>query len=135
MLTELGRTLLAGEVTPRLLKPTKAANPRKSRADDDSWEGVDRELFERLRGLRRQLADEKSVPAYVVFGDASLRDMARRRPGTPAEFLEVHGVGQKKAADYGEVFLATIGSTDQVVSGSPTASSSAPGTGRGIRGS
>ncbi|MFP6768845.1 MAG: DNA helicase RecQ, partial [Planctomycetaceae bacterium] len=110
VVTELGRTLLTGEVTPRLLKPTKstkAARPRKSRADDD-WEGVDRELFERLRGLRRQLADEKSVPAYVVFGDASLRDMARSKPATPAEFLEVHGVGQKRAADYGEVFLAAI---------------------------
>ena len=73
---------------------------------------MDRELFERLRELRRELADEKSVPAYVVFGDASLRDMARQRPATPAEFLEVHGVGQKKAADYGEVFLAAIGAVD-----------------------
>ena len=112
IVTESGRQLLIGEVTPRLLKPSRAARARKSRAHDDSWEGVDRELFERLRELRRELADEKSVPAYVVFGDASLRDMARQRPGTPAEFLEVHGVGQKKAADYGEVFLAAIGSAD-----------------------
>ena len=112
IVTESGRQLLTGEVTPRLLKPSRAARARKSRAHDDSWEGVDRELFERLRELRRELADEKSVPAYVVFGDASLRDMARQRPGTPAEFLEVHGVGQKKAADYGEVFLAAIGSAD-----------------------
>ena len=112
ILTESGRQLLAGEVTPRLLKPARVARTRKSRAHDDSWEGVDRDLFERLRELRRELADEKSVPAYVVFGDASLRDMARQRPATPAEFLEVHGVGQKKAADYGEVFLAAIGSVD-----------------------
>jgi ATP-dependent DNA helicase RecQ len=112
IVTESGRQLLIGEVTPRLLKPARATRARKSRAHDDSWEGVDRELFERLRELRRELADEKSVPAYVVFGDASLRDMARQRPGTPAEFLEVHGVGQKKAADYGEVFLAAIGSAD-----------------------
>ena len=112
ILTESGRQLLAGEVTPRLLKPARVARARKSRAHDDSWEGVDRDLFERLRELRRELADEKSVPAYVVFGDASLRDMARQRPATPAEFLEVHGVGQKKAADYGEVFLAAIGSVD-----------------------
>ena len=112
ILTESGRQLLAGEVTPRLLKPARVARARKSRSHDDSWEGVDRDLFERLRELRRELADEKSVPAYVVFGDASLRDMARQRPATPAEFLEVHGVGQKKAADYGEVFLAAIGSVD-----------------------
>ncbi len=113
MVTGSGRAILAGEVTPRLLKPAKAVGKtRKTRADDDSWEGVDRELFERLRELRRQLADEKSVPAYVVFGDRSLRDMARLRPKTQAEFLEVHGVGQKRAADYGELFLAAIGSAD-----------------------
>ena len=113
MVTESGRSLLRGEVTPRLLKPAaRAAKVRKSRAHDDSWEGVDRDLFERLRELRRRLADEKSVPAYVVFGDASLRDMARKKPGTPTEFLDVHGVGQKKAADYGELFLAAIGSSD-----------------------
>ena len=111
--TESGRSLLRGDVTPRLLKPAaRAAKVRKSRAHDDSWEGVDRDLFERLRELRRRLADEKSVPAYVVFGDASLRDMARKKPGTPTEFLDVHGVGQKKAADYGELFLAAIGSSD-----------------------
>ncbi|GIT31063.1 MAG: ATP-dependent DNA helicase RecQ [Planctomycetaceae bacterium] len=113
MVTESGRSLLRGGVTPRLLKPAaRAAKVRKSRAHDDSWEGVDRDLFERLRELRRRLADEKSVPAYVVFGDASLRDMARKKPGTPTEFLDVHGVGQKKAADYGELFLAAIGSSD-----------------------
>ncbi len=113
MVTESGRSLLRGDVTPRLLKPAaRAAKARKSRAHDDSWEGVDRDLFERLRELRRRLADEKSVPAYVVFGDASLRDMARKKPGTPTEFLDVHGVGQKKAADYGELFLAAIGSSD-----------------------
>ena len=113
MVTESGRSLLRGDVTPRLLKPAaRAAKVRKSRAHDDSWEGVDRDLFERLRELRRRLADEKSVPAYVVFGDASLRDMARKKPGTPTEFLDVHGVGQKKASDYGELFLAAIGSSD-----------------------
>ncbi len=110
MVTESGRRLLAGEVTPRLLKPARKSSSKKSRAHADSWEGVDRDLFERLRALRRELAEERSVPAYLVFGDASLRDMARRRPATPEEFLEVHGVGAKKAADYGEVFLAAIGS-------------------------
>jgi ATP-dependent DNA helicase RecQ len=107
--TGTGRGVLTGEETPRLLKPAKATGARKSKVHEDSWEGVDRGLFERLRDLRRQLAEEKSVPAYVVFGDASLRDMTRRRPSTLSEFLEVHGVGEKKAADYGELFLAVIG--------------------------
>ena len=110
--TGTGRGVLSGEETPRLLKPAKSAGARKSKSHEDSWEGVDRGLFERLRDLRRQLADEKSVPAYVVFGDASLRDMTRRRPSTLSEFLEVHGVGEKKATVYGELFLAAIGSSD-----------------------
>jgi len=113
-LTESGRGVLTGEQAPRLLKPARRSGPatrstRASGSRGDSWEGVDRGLFERLRDLRRQLAEEKSVPAYVVFGDASLRDMARLRPSTLPEFLEVHGVGEKKAADYGELFLAAIG--------------------------
>ncbi len=65
-------------------------------------------LFERLRALRRKLADEKRVPAYVVFSDKALLDMAARRPQSHEEFLEVHGVGQKKLAEYGDVFLAAI---------------------------
>jgi len=110
--TSTGRGVLSGAETPRLLKPAKATGARKSKSHEDSWEGVDRGLFERLRDLRRQLAEEKSVPAYVVFGDASLRDMTRRRPSTLSEFLEVHGVGEKKATVYGELFLAAIGSPD-----------------------
>jgi len=69
---------------------------------------ADPELFERLRALRRTLADERGVPAYVVFGDRTLQDMAARRPRTPEEFLEVQGVGQKKLAQYGKAFLAEI---------------------------
>jgi len=69
---------------------------------------VDRDLFEQLRALRTEKAAERGVPAYVVFGDTSLRDMARRRPSTREGFLEVRGVGDKKCAEYGEAFLAVI---------------------------
>ena len=65
-------------------------------------------LFERLRALRKRLADERQVPAYVVFSDRTLQAMAERKPRTRDEFLEVHGVGQKKLEEYGEVFLAEI---------------------------
>jgi ATP-dependent DNA helicase RecQ len=68
----------------------------------------DQGLFERLRALRKKLADERRVPAYVVFGDRTLQDMAARRPRTRDEFLEVHGVGQKKLEQYGDLFLAEI---------------------------
>jgi ATP-dependent DNA helicase RecQ len=65
-------------------------------------------LFERLRALRRKLADERKVPAFVVFSDRTLQDMAAKRPRTRDEFLEVHGVGQRKLEEYGEAFLAEL---------------------------
>ncbi len=69
---------------------------------------ADAALFERLRALRRRLADEHKVPAYVVFSDRSLQDMAAKKPRTREEFLNVDGVGQKKLEQYGELFLAEI---------------------------
>ena len=54
------------------------------------------------------IAGKKKVPAYVVFCDAALRDMARRRPSTPDDFLEVKGIGQAKCKQYGKVVLAAI---------------------------
>jgi len=65
-------------------------------------------LFEALRNLRRTLAAKRGVPAYVVFGDAALRDMARRRPTTQADFLKVKGVGESKSKQFGQTVLAAI---------------------------
>jgi ATP-dependent DNA helicase RecQ len=111
--TEDGWKVLRGETSPRLLKPKtvpkKQAPPKKeSRAAAESWEGVDRDLFELLRALRTTTADAQNVPPYVVFGDAALRDMARRRPTTREGFLHVRGVGEKKCEDYGDAFLTVI---------------------------
>jgi ATP-dependent DNA helicase RecQ len=58
--------------------------------------------------LRRRLAQERAVPAYIVFGDAALRDMARRRPSNAGSFLGVSGVGLKKLEQYGETILQAI---------------------------
>ena len=105
--TQKGWRVLKGDQTPRLLRP--AEKPVKvSKVAKDSWEGVDRGLFETLRKLRADIAGKKKVPAYVVFGDAALRDMARTRPSTPRAFLEVNGVGEKKLQQYGQVMLAAI---------------------------
>ncbi len=106
--TERGWGALRGEETPRLLEPAAAKPAKRSKKAAASWEGVDEPLFEALRELRRELATERGVPAYVVFGDASLRDMARLRPATDAEFLAVHGVGERKLTQYGERFMAAI---------------------------
>ncbi len=110
--TEDGRRLLRGEVTPRLLKPTKTEKTRERRAKSKSavasWDGVDRGLFEMLRELRREKANERGVPAYIIFGDASLRDMARRRPSSLNSFSLVRGVGDKKREDFGQEFVERI---------------------------
>ncbi|WP_196892879.1 DNA helicase RecQ [Aureivirga marina] len=65
-------------------------------------------LYENLRTLRRKIANEKNIAPYLVFGDAALRDMQKKLPLTISEFLEVSGVGQKKADTYGEAFISEI---------------------------
>ena len=64
--------------------------------------------FERLRALRRQLADRENVPAYVVFSDAVLREMARRLPRSDEELLAVPGVGPAKLQRYGGAFIDAL---------------------------
>lgn len=105
-LNEASWEVLRGRRTVRLRAVTTKV--KKTKTESDSWQGVDRDLFEALRELRREIAEERGVPPYVVFGDRSLRDMARLLPRTPAEFLAVHGVGEKKLQDLGPRFLAVI---------------------------
>ncbi len=96
--TEFGLDLL-GMATPRAGRTAPPRVTHDPAAD---------ELFEALRTLRRQLADSKGVPAYVVFNDATLRAMAQARPSSEAEFLALPGVGAAKLVSYGEVFLEAI---------------------------
>jgi ATP-dependent DNA helicase RecQ len=105
--TPEGRRLLRGELTPQLLRP--AAKQRcEAKVAIESWEGVDRALFDVLRAWRRQKATERGVPPFIIFGDATLRDLARVRPTTADRLLAVHGIGEKKLADYGAELLAEI---------------------------
>lgn len=107
-LTPKGRELLRGDLTPRLLRPVKEKRTKKTSVAVDSWEGVDRGLFEALRKKRQEVAATLKVPAYIVFSDASLRDMARRTPTTPVEFRQIKGVGEKKLVDHGPTFIGLI---------------------------
>ncbi len=66
-------------------------------------------LYRELKTLRKQLADARGVPAYVIFSDATLQQMARFRPASPAEFLALSGVGPKKLQQYGDYFLRLLG--------------------------
>jgi ATP-dependent DNA helicase RecQ len=68
----------------------------------------DEPLFEQMRALRRKLADERDVPAYVIFSDVSLREMARNYPTTPSEFRRIPGVGEQKLKDFAQPFLSEI---------------------------
>ncbi|HXH23313.1 MAG TPA: ATP-dependent DNA helicase RecQ, partial [Dehalococcoidia bacterium] len=77
-------------------------------AGESGWAGVDRDLFEQLRLLRRKIAEERDVPAYVVFSDATLREIARVRPGGLVEMKRVKGVGDRKLADLGKRFVAAV---------------------------
>jgi ATP-dependent DNA helicase RecQ len=100
--------MLKGCEQPLLLEPAKKKTVPKPVVAKDSWEGVDRELCEELRKLRSKLAREKAVPAYIIFGDATLRDMARKIPSTPDALLLVSGIGMKKLEQYGERIIETI---------------------------
>ena len=105
--TDKGRRMLKGQEQALLLEAAKKKLP-KPVIEKDSWAGVDRELFEQLRHLRRKLAQQNSVPAYIVFSDATLRDLARKRPLAPAALLGVSGIGMKKLEQYGEEVLSEI---------------------------
>jgi ATP-dependent DNA helicase RecQ len=65
-------------------------------------------LFERLREMRQELASGRGVPAYMIFGDVALREMARDCPVTMASFGLISGVGEKKKAEYGKLFISEI---------------------------
>jgi ATP-dependent DNA helicase RecQ len=105
-LNDASREVLHGQRTVRLVQPKEKV--QKARIEKKSWEKVDEGLFEALRVLRRKLADQRGVPAYVLFNDATLRDMARLRPSTPSALLGVRGVGEKKLADLGQRFIDEI---------------------------
>jgi ATP-dependent DNA helicase RecQ len=82
--------------------------PRLSKAEAASWAGVDRDLFDVLRGVRLRIARERGVPPYVVLHDSTLRDLARQRPSSLEQMRQVHGIGVRKAEDLGPEFLAAI---------------------------
>jgi ATP-dependent DNA helicase RecQ len=113
-LTARGMRLLKDENSTPDLRLARQRAPRKdggrprSRAEAESWQGVDRDLFDRLRALRLEIARERGVPPYVIFHDATLRDMARLRPQSLSALLGVKGIGARKADDLGSRFLAAI---------------------------
>lgn len=101
-LTPASQRVLNGEPVLVVLEEPKPTTASNRPTDYDSL------LFERLRTLRKQLADAANVPPYVIFSDRSLIDMAITYPQTREAFLRVHGVGERRAESYGEAFTEAI---------------------------
>jgi ATP-dependent DNA helicase RecQ len=113
LLNGASRGVLKGEQKVMVAPPPKRerASRRGSRgqaADATPVTPLGEELFERLRALRKRLADEQRVPPYVVFADAALRAMAEQQPQTLTAFAEISGVGRHKLDTYGETFTTEI---------------------------
>src|SRR3989454_882877 len=109
-LTEAGRAALRERKPITLTKPFDVETTRQSKKHRAGDLECDEALFAQLRVLRRQIADERDVPAYVIFSDVSLREMARVYPTTAAEFGRIPGVGQQKLRDFAEPFTSAISS-------------------------
>jgi ATP-dependent DNA helicase RecQ len=92
----------------RQRRPVSDRVPRRARIETESWQDVDRDLFERLRALRLEIARSRGVPPYVIFHDTTLREMARVKPASLDALRHVYGVGARKAEDLGEAFIAVI---------------------------
>ncbi|MDX8396828.1 MAG: DNA helicase RecQ [Mariprofundaceae bacterium] len=107
-LTNLAAPLLRGEVEVSLVQPKERLKKDKVRKTKISAEVYDEPLFEKLRQLRKSIADELNVPPYIVFGDACLISMAQIKPRIKAEMLNVSGVGQVKLERFGDAFLDLI---------------------------
>lgn len=111
--TDTGKNLLAGEIVPILAKPMLAAKKKESmrkakKRKEIEWEDIDQGLFQELREKRAFLAREKRVPAYIVFGDKTLRNIAAKKPKTIEEFAGMYGVGENKLKLYADIFLQIV---------------------------
>lgn len=106
-LTDAGMEALRSRQSITLTKPAEVPTKRRTKARAGEIE-CDEALFAALRDVRRKLADERNVPAYVIFSDVALREMARNYPATPAEFRRIPGVGEQKLRDFAEPFLSAI---------------------------
>lgn len=112
-ITQDGHALLKDPTSSPELSLARQKRPdrrpqKRARVETEGWEGVDRELFEELRVLRMEIARRRRVPPYVIFHDTTLREIARSKPQTMEDLRHVYGVGDRKAADLGDLVLALL---------------------------
>lgn len=123
VITGAGKAALRGEIVPLLSAPPPAGSGnarRRTRGAADNAGALgskgapgdpepDPRLFDDLRALRQEYAKAKKVPAYIIFSDVTLRDLAARRPTIHSNFMEIRGVGARKAQEYAVPFMDLIG--------------------------
>jgi len=112
-ITIAGQQLLEGKRLPVLSKPLMTTKKKKiSRASrkrkEVEWAEIDQGLFQVLRKKRAELALKKGVPAYIIFGDRTLRDIAVKKPVTKEKFSEIYGVGENKLNSYANIFIEVV---------------------------
>ena len=107
LLNALSWEVMRGQRPVVLLEP-RAGRAKASKADADDWQGVDRDLFERLRSWRRRVAEARGKPAWTILDDKALRAIARDKPTSPAALLRVKGIGEKRLADFGDAILDLV---------------------------
>ncbi|MDE0693792.1 MAG: DNA helicase RecQ [Gammaproteobacteria bacterium] len=113
VLEPAARPLLRGEVTLKLREEIRTAKPKRARKTgphDIEVAAADEPLWEAMRTLRKQLADDAGVPPYVVFHDATLKALIDAKPKSLEEMLALHGIGKAKLERYGDAFLALLAS-------------------------
>ena len=112
MLTDLTRPLLRGEENFAMrISPERKRSRRSSRRPVDIPDGVPQTVFDRLRAWRMETARERDVPAYVIFPDATLREIAIARPASLAELRTISGVGDRKLEAYGKAIIEIVEQT------------------------
>jgi ATP-dependent DNA helicase RecQ len=113
-LSEGARPVLRGERKVQLRQYQKPVRQKRQSAKPKSYvesglSPMEQSVFEKLRGWRAETARKHNVPAYVIFHDATMREIAKLRPSSLADLRNVSGVGEKKLETYGEEIVALIG--------------------------
>lgn len=110
LLTDGGRfpILKLTDKAVSVLKGEEKVFVQEAKMEKKETEDYDEGMFERLRELRKTLAEQQGVPPYVIFSDRTLRELAASKPQTKSDMLRIHGIGEKKFEQYGEIFLECI---------------------------
>ena len=111
MLNAKSWEVLRGSREVVLLEP-RAGKARTTKVEADDWEGVDRDVFERLRRWRRRVAEARGKPAWTILDDKALRAIAHDKPASPAALLRCKGIGEKRLADFGAAILDLVAGTE-----------------------